>query len=82
MFTREAKHWWDLKKDTLDTPITGDQFDDAFFKSVFPIYVQEKKEEEFQDLWKESITLSQYAFKFIQLSKFILEIIVMENKKS
>lgn len=46
MFAGEAKHWWNLKKETLHIPTIWDHFLDAFHKNFFLMYVYEKKEEE------------------------------------
>lgn len=50
MFTEEAAHWWQVKKDLLSTPTTWDIFMDPFYENFFPAYVRNEKNEEFIEL--------------------------------
>ncbi|XP_055826316.1 uncharacterized protein LOC129894676 [Solanum dulcamara] len=56
-------------------PTVWDKFESAFLDHFFPQELWKTKVEEFLNLKKESMTVKEYSLKFIQLSKYALEII-------
>ncbi|XP_030959351.1 uncharacterized protein LOC115981342 [Quercus lobata] len=67
----EAEHWWRSTKsilegmDTERNPINWEKFKGVFYDNYFPEVVRERKEREFADLVQGSMTVEQYAAKFI-----------------
>ena len=84
----EAKRWWRSTKtilegmDTKRNPIIWEKFKGVFYDNYFPEVVRERKEREFADLVQESMTVEQYAAKFIELSHFGPHLILTEAKKA
>ena len=50
--------------------ITWDKFKEVFNETYFPKVVSDKKVREFSDLVQRSMTVEEYAAKFIELSRF------------
>jgi hypothetical protein len=86
--TSEAKRWWQSKKDLLildlgsEHAITWEIFRDEFHKQFFLQVVQEAKVREFMDLVQGSMMVMEYATKFIQLLRFVVYLILDEEKKA
>ena len=84
----EAERWWRSTKAILEgldierNPITWEKFKGVFYDNYFPEVVQERKEREFADLVQGSMTVEQYAAKFIELSRFGPHLILTEAKKA
>ena len=84
----EAERWWRSTKailegmDTERNPITWEKFKGVFYDNYFPEVVRERKEREFADLVQGSMTVEQYAAKFIELSRFGPHLILTEAKKA
>ena len=85
---REAEHWWRSIKAILEgmetkrNPIIWEKFKGVFYDNYFLEVVRERKEREFADLVQGSITVEQYAAKFIELSRFGPHLILTEAKKA
>ena len=62
--------------------ITWEKFKGVFYDNYFPKVVRERKEREFADLVQGSMTIEQYAAKFIKLSRFGPHLILTEAKKT
>ena len=65
----------------LETAITWDIFKHELNQYFFPKVVQEAKAREFLDLVQRSISVIEYAAKFLQLSWFGMYLILNEKKK-
>ena len=84
----EVERWWRSTKailegmDTERNPITWEEFKGIFYDNYFPKVVWERKEREFADLVQGSMTVEQYAAKFIELSRFGPYLILTEAKKA
>ena len=63
-------------------PITWEKFKGVFYDNYFPKVVREQKDREFADLVQGSMTVEQYAAKFIKLSRFGPHLILTEAKKA
>ena len=63
-------------------PITREKFKGVFYDNYFHEVVREQKEREFADLVQGSLTVEQYAAKFIELSRFGPHLILTEAKKT
>ena len=63
-------------------PITWEKFKGVFYDNYFPKVVRERKDREFVDLVQRSMTVEQYAAKFIDLSRFGPHLILTEAKKA
>jgi hypothetical protein len=57
-------------------------FKDAFNKHFFPRVVQEAKSREFMDLTQGGMSVTEYASRFVQLSRFAPYLIPDEEKKA
>jgi hypothetical protein len=88
-FTLEgpAERWWAgtevLLKEELgeNARITWDKFKEVFNETYFPEVVSDRKAREFFDLVQGSMTVEEYAVKFIDLSRFAPHLIPDEHKK-
>ena len=85
---REAERWWRSTKailegmDTERNSITWEKFKGVFYDNYFPEVVWERKEREFADLVQGSMTVEQYAAKFIELSRLGPHLILTEVKEA
>ena len=61
--------------------ITWDKFKEVFNETYFPEVVSDRKAREFSDLVQGSMTMEEYAAKFIELSRFVPHLIPDEHKK-
>ena len=68
--------------DTKINPITWEKFKGVFYDNYSPKVVRERKDREFVDLVQGSMTIEQYATKFIDLSRFGPHLILTEAKKA
>ncbi|XP_030941780.1 uncharacterized protein LOC115966752 [Quercus lobata] len=84
----EAERWWRSTMAILEgmdierNPITWEKFKGVFYDNYFAEVVRERKEREFADLVQGSMTVEQYATKFIELSHFGPHLIFTEAKKA
>lgn len=83
----EAKRWWQAKKVLLVIELGSEQaitcaiLKEEFNRHFSPQVVQQDKAREFIDLVQEGMTVTEYAAKFIELSKFSIYLIPNEEKK-
>ena len=82
-----AERWWrgiehllrmELGENTL---ITWEKFKEVFNETYFPDVVRDQKEKEFSDLVQGTMTVEEYAVKFVKLSCFAPHLIPNELKK-
>ncbi|XP_062164975.1 uncharacterized protein LOC133871563 [Alnus glutinosa] len=87
-FTDEASKWWKSKKGLLGielghgVAIPWDRFVEEFNGRFFPRAQRQIRAIEFQNLVQGTMTVEQYSAKFIELSRFGLNIIPDEETKS
>ncbi|XP_062151919.1 uncharacterized protein LOC133860302 [Alnus glutinosa] len=87
-FTDEASRWWKSKKGLLrielghGVAIPWDRFVEEFNGRFFPRAQRQIRAIEFQNLVQGTMTVEQYSAKFIELSRFGLNIIPDEETKS
>jgi hypothetical protein len=88
-FTLEgpAERWWAgtevLLKEELgeNACVTWEKFKKVFNETYFPEVVRDRKKREFSDLIQGSMTVEEYAAKFIDLSRFAPHLIPDEHEK-
>ncbi|XP_059455138.1 uncharacterized protein LOC132185376 [Corylus avellana] len=72
--TEGAERWWTAQKEHLQQRlgaiIPWMDFKEAFLERFFPQTTRQAKAQEFTDLIQGSMTVEQYAAKFIELSRF------------
>ncbi|XP_057972732.1 uncharacterized protein LOC131160871 [Malania oleifera] len=83
----EAEIWWMAMKlleeqRPILEPMTWSRFREIFFDRYFPSTIREVKVQEFLSLTQGSLTVQQYATKFIKLSRFAPYIVLDEAKKA
>ncbi|XP_057972832.1 uncharacterized protein LOC131160983 [Malania oleifera] len=83
----EAKRWWRLvklieKQRLGPTVITWSHFKEVFFDQYFPAATWAAKVEEFLQLTQGSMTIQQYATKFVELSRFTSHMVLDEPLKA
>ncbi|XP_058217379.1 uncharacterized protein LOC131328453 [Rhododendron vialii] len=79
----EARYWWDLMEATHTIAnLTFAQFEALFFDKYFPTPLRLAKEQEFLNLKQGTLTVTQYAAKFEELSRYALTSIPTEDKKA
>ena len=69
----EAKNWWKNTKERMvhqGTPLTWENFKEAFLDKYFPHNVRNQKEAEFLQLKQGNMTVGQYVAKFEELARF------------
>jgi hypothetical protein len=82
-----AERWWAgtevLLKEELgeNACVTWDKFKKVFNETYFPEVVRDRKKREFSDLIQGSMTVEEYAAKFIDLSRFAPHLIPDEHEK-
>ncbi|XP_058211547.1 uncharacterized protein LOC131323719 [Rhododendron vialii] len=78
----EARYWWDLMKVTHDiATMTFTEFETLFLDKYFPTPFRLAKEQEFLNLKQGTMTVTQYAAKFEELSRCALDSIPNEDRK-
>ncbi|XP_058180064.1 uncharacterized protein LOC131298599 [Rhododendron vialii] len=79
----EARYWWDLMEATHTIAnLTFAQFKALFLDKYFPTPLRLAKEQEFLNLKQGTLTVTQYAAKFEELSRYALTSILTEDKKA
>ncbi|XP_058217373.1 uncharacterized protein LOC131328446 [Rhododendron vialii] len=79
----EARYWWDLMEATHDIAVmTFAEFETLFLDKYFPTPLCLAKEQEFLHLKRGTLTVTQYAAKFEELSLYTLTSIPTEDKKA
>ncbi|XP_030950154.1 uncharacterized protein LOC115974078 [Quercus lobata] len=81
------ERWWSGTEQLLrmelgrNTPITWKKFKEVFNGTYFPDIVRDQKAREFFDLVQGTMTVEEYAAKFVKLSRFAPYLIPNEPKK-
>lgn len=73
MLAEEADDWWVATRTELEAEggeVTWEIFRERFLRKYFPEDVRGKKEIEFLELKQGSMTVTEYAAKFVDLSKY------------
>ncbi|XP_058216802.1 uncharacterized protein LOC131327674 [Rhododendron vialii] len=79
----EARYWWDLMEATHTIAnLTFPQFEALLLDKYFPTPLRLAKEQEFLNLKQGTMTVTQYAAKFEELSRYALTSIPTEDKKA
>ncbi|XP_058217374.1 uncharacterized protein LOC131328447 [Rhododendron vialii] len=79
----EARYWWDLIEATHTiATMTFDEFETLFLDKYFPTPLRLVKEQEFLNLKQGTMTVTQYAAKFEELSRYALAAMATEDKKA
>ncbi|XP_058218101.1 uncharacterized protein LOC131329060 [Rhododendron vialii] len=79
----EARYWWDLMEITYTiATMTFDKFETLFLNKYFPTPLRLVKEQEFLNPKQGTMTVTQYAAKFEELSRYALAAIATEDKKA
>ncbi|XP_058223134.1 uncharacterized protein LOC131332843 [Rhododendron vialii] len=79
----EARYWWDLIEAThAIATMTFDEFETLFLNKYFPMPLHLAKEQEFLNLKQGTMTVTQYAAKFEELSRYTQTVVAMEDKKA
>ncbi|KAI8538530.1 hypothetical protein RHMOL_Rhmol09G0110600 [Rhododendron molle] len=80
---REARYWWDLMEAThAIATMTFAKFETLFLDKYFPTPLRLAKEQEFMNLKQGTMTVTKYAAKFEELSRYAPEAIATEDKKA
>ncbi|KAI8572912.1 hypothetical protein RHMOL_Rhmol01G0237900 [Rhododendron molle] len=79
----EARYWWELIEAThAIATMTFDEFETLFLDKYFPTPLRLAKEQEFMNLKQGTMTVTHYAAKFEELSRYAPEAIATEDKKA
>ncbi|KAI8530246.1 hypothetical protein RHMOL_Rhmol11G0041400 [Rhododendron molle] len=82
-FKGEARYWWDLIETTHTiATLTFAQFETLILDKYFPTPLRLAKEQEFTNLKQGTMTVTQYAAKFEELSRYAPEAVATEDKKA
>src|SRR4051812_114961 len=85
MLSEEADDWWVTTKTELDSDgiaITWAIFKREFLRKYFPEDVRGRKEIEFLELTQGSMTVPEYASKFVELAKYYTPTPTMQLENS
>jgi hypothetical protein len=86
--TTGAEQWLTAQKEQLqkrlgvEVTIPWKDFKDAFLERFFPQTIRQAKAQEFTDLVQGSMTVEEYAAKFIELSRFAPYLVSTEELKA
>ncbi|XP_041011341.1 uncharacterized protein LOC121255124 [Juglans microcarpa x Juglans regia] len=86
--TDAANKWWKSTRALLQielgdgVPVTWDCFRKIFLERFFPQTLRESRARQFTDLTQGTMTVDQYATKFMELSRFVSYLIPDEEKKA
>ncbi|XP_058216793.1 uncharacterized protein LOC131327666 [Rhododendron vialii] len=79
----EAHYWWDLMEAThVIATMTFAEFETLFLDKYFPTPLRLAKEQEFLNLKQGTMTVTQYAAKFEELSRYAQTAVATEDKKA
>ncbi|XP_057948347.1 uncharacterized protein LOC131144022 [Malania oleifera] len=83
----ESERWWVvvslLEEQTADSPrMTWGHFKEVFFKRYFLASVRDVKADKFSSLTQGTLTVQSYVARYIELSCFVLCIILNKYKKA
>lgn len=83
--TGEAKRWWiserTIRESTRTEIVEWEKFKEIFLERFFPDSVKNDKAVEFANLVQGTMSVHQYAAKFIELARFAAYLIPDEEKK-
>ncbi|XP_074305116.1 uncharacterized protein LOC141640055 [Silene latifolia] len=78
----QADLWWETVKDRREEPGFGwIQFKELLRSKFYPPSLRRQKEEEFNDLEQGSMSVTLYASKFMELSRFASHMVATEELK-
>ncbi|XP_041011310.1 uncharacterized protein LOC121255088 [Juglans microcarpa x Juglans regia] len=83
-----ANNWWKSTQALLQNelgegvPITWECFKEVFLDCFFPQSLRESRARQFMDLTQGTMTVDQYATKFMELSRYASYLIPDEEKKA
>ncbi|XP_041011335.1 uncharacterized protein LOC121255117 [Juglans microcarpa x Juglans regia] len=86
--TDMANKWWKSTRALVQlelgeaVPITWEHFKIIFLDHFFPRTLRESRARQFMDLTQGTMTVAQYATKFMELSRFASYLIPDEEKKA
>ncbi|XP_040998126.1 uncharacterized protein LOC121244157 [Juglans microcarpa x Juglans regia] len=84
--TGEAKRWWISERTIREADgrgvVSWPHFKQIFFDRFFPRSIRDARAKGFADLVQDTMTLHQYAARYIELSCFALYLIPDEEKKT
>ncbi|XP_058181257.1 uncharacterized protein LOC131299696 [Rhododendron vialii] len=79
----KARNWWELMETTHNVmTMTFAEFENIFLDKYFPTPMKQAKAQEFMNLQQESMTVTQYAAKFEELSRYAQNIILTKDDKA
>ncbi|KAI8559658.1 hypothetical protein RHMOL_Rhmol04G0190400 [Rhododendron molle] len=79
----EARYWWDLMEAThAIAAMIFAEFETLFLDKYFPTPLRLAKEQEFMNLKQGTMTVTQYAAKFKELSHYAPDAVATEDKKA
>lgn len=79
-----AKDWWlgaPEARALRDAQWAWNDFREEFKREYIPRWIWEQREDEFQQLKQDSLTVAQYTVKFNRLAKYSLRLIDTEENK-
>ncbi|RVW58028.1 hypothetical protein CK203_114204 [Vitis vinifera] len=83
MLRDEADNWWDMIKTTQDvTKMVWMQFEELLLSNYFPEAVRRQKRAEFIHLVQRNMTVTEYAAKFTQLSRYAPNVVADEQMRA
>ncbi|KAJ9671050.1 hypothetical protein PVL29_027171 [Vitis rotundifolia] len=83
MLSDEADNWWDMMKTTQDvTQMVWMQFEELLLSNYFPEAVRRQKRVEFIHLVQRNMTVTEYAAKFTQLSRYASNVVPDEQMRA
>ncbi|XP_059590466.1 uncharacterized protein LOC132253091 [Vitis vinifera] len=83
MLRDEADNWWDMIKTTQDvTKMVWMQFEELLLCNYFPEAVRRQKRAKFIHLVQRNMTVTEYAAKFTQLSRYAPNVVADEQMRA
>ena len=76
MLRDEGDNWWDMIK---TTQMVWMRFEELLLSNYFPETVRRQKRAEFIHLVQRNMTVTEYAAKFTQLSRYALNVVANEQ---
>ncbi|XP_041025420.1 uncharacterized protein LOC121265825 [Juglans microcarpa x Juglans regia] len=84
--TSEAKRWWISERTIKEAGgrgvVSWPHFKHIFFDPFFPRSIRDARAKDFADLVQGTMTLHQYAARYVELSRFASYLIPDEEKKT
>ena len=80
MLRDEADNWWDMIKTTQDvTKMVWMQYEELLLSNYFPEAIRRQKKVEFIHLVQRNTTVTEYATKFTQISRYDPNVVADEQ---